>query len=413
LAQFAKHQLTNNTYQDSYPSIYNDTIAWVSYPTSEPTGIYYWDGSSTTYVADGSSPSLYDGTIAYYSTEDGGSIYYWDGSSSTYVGQGGHPSLYNGTIAYDNGGSIYYWDGSSSTYIGEGGIPSLYNGTIAWQWYDGTDLEILYWNGTATTQITDNDYLDEDASLYNGQIAWSGDVNGQREILFWDNNSVTQVTNNPTDDAYPSLCNGKIAWRRGDAGDTWEIFYWDSSTVMQVTNDEVGDGMPSLHNDTIAWHKYDPNSLEIYYANLIPPEPVSIDIIPKTCPNECSIKGGGSIEVAILGTADFDVTDIDIASVRLGLEGSPGVAPVRSNLKDKSTPASTGGDCPCTTEGRDGFIDLCLKFDKKAIFDALGDEVSVGVRFELILTGSMNDGTPIEGYDCMDIVKKGKKGEKD
>jgi hypothetical protein len=148
-------------------------------------------------------------------------------------------------------------------------------------------------------------------------------------------------------------------------------------------------------------------TLTIVPTNPIP-EPVSIDIIPKTCPNECPIKGGGAVEVAIHGTTDFDVTDIDIASIRL-----EGVAPVRSSLKDKSTPVSNGGECPCTAEGRDGFIDLCLKFDKKAIFSALGG-VSVGDNFELILTGNLqDDGTQIEGQDCIEIVKKGGKGKKD
>jgi hypothetical protein len=44
---------------------------------------------------------------------------------------------------------------------------------------------------------------------------------------------------------------------------------------------------------------------------------VSIDIIPKTCTNECAIKGGGAVEVVVHGMVDFDVNDIDIASVRL------------------------------------------------------------------------------------------------
>ena len=133
-------------------------------------------------------------------------------------------------------------------------------------------------------------------------------------------------------------------------------------------------------------------------------ELVSIDVIPKTCPNEYPIKGGGSIEVAILGTVDFDVNDIDIASARL-----EGVAPTRSSLKDKSSPVvPPPTNCECTSEGKDGFLDLCLKFDKKEILSALG-EVNVGDIFVLTLTGSLNDGTPIEGQDCIVMTQKGKK----
>ena len=134
------------------------------------------------------------------------------------------------------------------------------------------------------------------------------------------------------------------------------------------------------------------------------PAPVAIDIMPRNCPNECSIQGGGSLEVAILGTADFDAMDIDIASARL-----EGIAPVRSSLKDKSTPVGDPVDeCDCNTEGGDGYIDLCLKFDKKEVLRLLG-EVNVDDSFVLKLTGSLNDGIPIEGQDCIVIVQKGKK----
>jgi len=89
-----------------------------------------------------------------------------------------------------------------------------------------------------------------------------------------------------------------------------------------------------------------------------------------------------------------------------------GVAPTRSSLKDKSTPVSTGDECPCTTEGRDGFIDLCLKFNKKEIISALGGvNVDVDIEYPLTLSGELNDGTSIEGQDCIVFVKKG--GKKD
>jgi hypothetical protein len=137
---------------------------------------------------------------------------------------------------------------------------------------------------------------------------------------------------------------------------------------------------------------------------VVPVEPVSIDIKPKACPNECPIEGGGSVEVAILGTADIDVNEIDLASVRL-----EGVAAFRSRLKDKSSPVVDPQDeCDCTTEGRDGFLDLCLKFDKKEIINALGG-VNVDQDYPLTLSGELNDGTLIEGVDCIVFVKKRKK----
>lgn len=49
---------------------------------------------------------------------------------------------------------------------------------------------------------------------------------------------------------------------------------------------------------------------------------IGIDIKPGSCPNPVNIKSKGVFPVAILGTEDFDVDTIDIASIRLaGVDG--------------------------------------------------------------------------------------------
>jgi hypothetical protein len=180
--------------------------------------------------------------------------------------------------------------------------------------------------------------------------------------------------------------------------------YIITDIVVQVNSLNITD--PEYNPDTGGYIAYVEHSETLFIYGYLPPPPdlVSIDIIPKTCPNECPIKGGGSIEVAIHGTVDLDVNDIDIASVRL-----EGVPPTRSSLKDKSSPVvDPQTACDCTTDGRDGSLDLCLKFDKKAIINALGG-VNVDQEFLLTLSGELNDGTSIEGQDCIVFVPKGKK----
>ena len=60
---------------------------------------------------------------------------------------------------------------------------------------------------------------------------------------------------------------------------------------------------------------------------------VAIDIRPTSCPNPFMVGSKGVIPLAILGTADFDVTQIDPASVRLA-----GIEPLRWANEDVSTP---------------------------------------------------------------------------
>ena len=131
------------------------------------------------------------------------------------------------------------------------------------------------------------------------------------------------------------------------------------------------------------------------------PSTISIDIKPQSCPNPLNVKSKGVLPVAILGTADLYVTDIDITSLRLN-----GVAPVRSAFEDVTTPTGTD-PCDCLELSGDGSEDLTLKFDTQAIVAALGD-VQNGEEILLMLTGMLQDGTTeIQGSDC--VVIKGKR----
>lgn len=132
---------------------------------------------------------------------------------------------------------------------------------------------------------------------------------------------------------------------------------------------------------------------------------VPVDIKPTSCPNPLNTNNQGLLPVAILGTNNIDVTQIDVATVKLA-----GVSPLKSDLEDVATPFSpfTGKqDCnlDCTTAGPDGFLDLTLKFDAQAVIAALG-AVTDGQCLVLKLTGNLLDGSPIKGEDVVVIRKK-------
>ena len=136
-----------------------------------------------------------------------------------------------------------------------------------------------------------------------------------------------------------------------------------------------------------------------------PTEEVAVDIKPKSCPNPLNVKSKGVLPVAILGTADFDVTEIDPATLML-----QGVSPLRWTLEDVATPYAPfiGKEdfMDCNTLGPDGYLDLTLKFDAQEIVAALGS-VSDGDVIIIPLTGELLGGTPIEGEDVIIIIKKG------
>ena len=133
-----------------------------------------------------------------------------------------------------------------------------------------------------------------------------------------------------------------------------------------------------------------------------PVVPISLDIKPGSCPNPVNVKSKGVLPVAILGSEEFEVSTIDVASIFLN-----GVPAIRSSCEDVGGPVADRDECECTTEAGDGSGDLILKFYTQQIVETLG-EVNAGDILTLPLTGVLNDETGIEGADCVVIVGRHK-----
>lgn len=133
---------------------------------------------------------------------------------------------------------------------------------------------------------------------------------------------------------------------------------------------------------------------ELHALELAPVVHAKLDIRPGACPNPFNGRAQGVLPVALVGTEDFDVNDVDAASLRL-----EGVAPIHLSYEDVATPFA-GDLCGCTEAGSDGRTDLMLKFSTQDIVAAVGPLLRRD-RLTLMLTGRMFDGTLIEAEDCV------------
>ncbi|MFC7229238.1 hypothetical protein N0B31_17695 [Salinirubellus salinus] len=106
--------------------------------------------------------------------------------------------------------------------------------------------------------------------------------------------------------------------------------------------------------------------------------PAEVDVLPGSEENPVELDRPGRLPVAILGSAEFDVTTIDTSS--LAVEG---VAPVRVTTDDVN---------------EDGYADLVLFVEVETLVDA---GVLTESTTELVVTGELTDGTPIEGADSV------------
>ncbi|MCH9031709.1 MAG: T9SS type A sorting domain-containing protein, partial [candidate division Zixibacteria bacterium] len=132
---------------------------------------------------------------------------------------------------------------------------------------------------------------------------------------------------------------------------------------------------------------------------------LNLDIKPGSCPNPFNIRGreahgNAVLPVALLGTTDFDVRDVDVST--LALEG---VGPVRHGFDDVSAPPEFTIECGCVEDSVDGHEDLTLKFLRSEVIAALGDLSGVS-QLRLTLTGKLNDGSEFSASDCIVIRPK-------
>lgn len=142
----------------------------------------------------------------------------------------------------------------------------------------------------------------------------------------------------------------------------------------------------------------------------VPRIPVYVDIKPGSWPNPFNKKAKGVFAVAICGTEDFEVTQIDPVSIMIYHDDpESGVSPLRWTYEDAATPFVP--DPPEEPDGHDlegdGYMDLVLHFDRKEVTPLLCD-YETGDYVELHITGNLLEeygGTPVSGFDWVRIKK--------
>jgi hypothetical protein len=138
--------------------------------------------------------------------------------------------------------------------------------------------------------------------------------------------------------------------------------------------------------------------------------PVHFDLKPGSCPNPVNLRARGVLPAAIAGSASFDVTAIDPATIELTREGvATSIGPLRWGYEDVVTPSDAEG-CACNTLGRDGYLDLTLKFDNRAAVEVLQLGESVQDNVTLTVNGYLPDDLVPDGLfvgrDCAKLVGK-------
>ncbi len=94
--------------------------------------------------------------------------------------------------------------------------------------------------------------------------------------------------------------------------------------------------------------------------------------------DEFKLRSIGRSRARMLGSNDYDVTEIDVSSLLF----ERAVAPLRSRLRKRAG----------------GRMDLKLKFSSQAVRNALGN-LQPDRTYDVWITGKFKDGTPMQGSD--------------
>ena len=190
-----------------------------------------------------------------------------------------------------------------------------------------------------------------------------------------------------------------------------------SGCVHTPNNEMCDDGDPCTENDTCSGGACsgtemdcppgtqceDGTCVEITEIEL------SLDMKPRQCPNKLMRGTHAAVWAAVLGTEDFDITQLSLEGITLQRAdgGGGALAPRNLMFKDEAAPF-LDNDCGCHADGRDGITDLKMKFRTEAIVEALElEDVPNGAQVEVMVTGTLLDGTPFFSSDCLLIMPPG------
>ena len=142
---------------------------------------------------------------------------------------------------------------------------------------------------------------------------------------------------------------------------------------------------------------------------------VALDIRPRACPNPLNLKQKGVLSAALVGSSEFDVTQVNVGTIELA-----GVEPLHHSYEDVTEaffpPTGELSEYHCTEAGPDGHMDLVLKFRTQDVVARVkslyGENLSKGDVLAIPITAKMSgpNGTKpsltISGRDLVRINHK-------
>lgn len=260
--------LGNSAYNERSAQIHNGIVTWVRW-TENPSEIYVYNGTHTIRVTnndfDEFSPQIYNNRICWGGfPSEAPEIYYYNGSKLLQLTNDKQrktaPQIDQHQVVWvtqvpSRYTAIYSFNGSNiklvhnTTWIEHFHISK---GKMVWQETDGSDLEIFYYNGSHTTQITDNDLTDYHPINYGGKIAWLEGNQPETRINMYEEGVITQLPHEIWNYDLYGIDSETILFT-GHGDENSFVFLFDGEKIHQVSTTTNEASEPTMHRGQIVW----------------------------------------------------------------------------------------------------------------------------------------------------------------
>ncbi len=134
------------------------------------------------------------------------------------------------------------------------------NDQIVWENFDGNDTEIYLNRGINITNLSDNDYDDNEPQIDKGKVVWWGGPYYDENIYFYDGTQTTKLSSGGNPQRHPQISDGQIVWE----GYGYEIYFYNGVQTIKLTNN--GNNYdPQISNGQIVWERWNGINYVLYF----------------------------------------------------------------------------------------------------------------------------------------------------
>lgn len=142
-------------------------------------------------------------------------------------------------IANPNENKIVLYDGDKTIEIvsANGSYPRMSEDNMVWNGSDSEgDIEIFFYNGKETIQVTNNDANEINPQISGDNVAWVTDATRDMNIYFYNGQGVIHLNEGNLANEFPQISGDNVAWSSKDSSGNRQIFLYNGKETRQLSS---------------------------------------------------------------------------------------------------------------------------------------------------------------------------------